>query len=484
MKNQNFDKFFKNNADERSFDFDESFWNEMETLIDEQDDSTPTAVPFNWKKIWITGIFCFGIGATLLFFALQSRNEMNTTSDKKDTSSSILSEEKTSSSTILNKENSTDTEKTAIENFNNEPVAVVSIIEKENKKLEKLENTSSKTAKTAKSIDKKINNNSFNSTSKNNKATLPKANHFPNQPNNKKVIKNEKTPKPVAILDERKDQNKEIYIFLENEINNDKPLVNNKIASAESTIIEEWVYLVSDINPLAVEVIQLKPFPLFEPTKENGNDEIKPKRVFQLGVIAGSHFYQGYKNMGEKSVPLSNDYFGGLYIKTALNQQWSGKIGLNYWQRDALNSVINADSTVYGFGATVYSKTVNIHHTQSIELPISVAYHLEKSSLTAGVQVSYLLNAKGVYQETVSDAFSTVSQAAITQNGYQTAFNRLDFGLSLGYEYQITKSFSIGGQAQIGFLDATNNNIFKNAVTDRNAMLKVYATYDFWKLKQ
>ena len=108
---------------------------------------------------------------------------------------------------------------------------------------------------------------------------------------------------------------------------------------------------------------------------------------------------------------------------------------------------------------------------------------LGKSSLTTGLQVSYLLNAKGTYQETVSDAFSTVNREAITQNGYQTVFNRLDFGLSLGYEYQITKSLSFGGQAQIGFLDVTDNNIFKNTVTDRNAMLKVYATYDFWKIK-
>lgn len=481
MKNQNFDKYFENNANERSFDFDESFWNEMEILIDEQDDSKPAA-PFNWKNLWIAGVVCFGIGATIMFFRLQSTNEVSHVSDEKNISSSINQEETTSNTILLNKNQSnSNQEKETTETSNNKPVAIISTID--NNKV--LQNATPKTIKVTKSTEKKISNNTSNSAS-NNSTTPQKANNVPNQPNDQKVVGKEKPLKHIATVGDTKDDDDKIIGESSGQgIEDDKAIITkNKTANADLNIIEEWVYLTSNINPLVVEVIQLKPFPLFEPVKEDGENEIKPGRVFELGVMAGSHFYQGYKNIGDKSVPLSNDYFGGIYIKTALNQKWSGKIGVNYWQRDALNSVINADSTVYGFGATVYSKTVNIHQTQSIELPISVAYHLKKSSLTAGLQVSYLLNAKGTYQETVSDAFSTINRAEITQNGYQSAFNRLDFGLSLGYEYQVSEFLSLGGQAQVGLLDVTNNDIFKNVVTDRNAMLKVYATYDFWKIKK
>jgi hypothetical protein len=481
MKNQNFDKYFENNANERSFDFDESFWNEMETLIDEQDDSKPAA-PFNWKKLWIAGVFCFGIGATIMFFRLQSTNEVNHISDEKNISSSINQEETTSNTVLLKKKQpNSNKEKETTEKSNNKPVAIISTID--NNKV--LQNATPKTIKVTKSTDKKISNNTSNSVS-NNSTTPQKANNVPNQPNDQKVVGKEKPLKHIAVVGDAKDDDDKIIGESSGQgIEDDKAIITkNKTTNTELNVIEEWVYLTSDINPLVVEIVQLKPFPLFEPVKENGENEIKPARIFELGVVAGSHFYQGYKNIGDKGVPLSNDYFGGIYIKTALNQKWSGKIGVNYWQRDALNSVINADSTVYSFGATVYSKTVNIHQTQSIELPISVAYHLKKSSLTAGLQVSYLLNAKGTYQETVSDAFSTINRAEITQNGYQSAFNRLDFGMSLGYEYQVSEFLSLGGQAQVGFLDVTNNDIFKNVVTDRNTMLKVYATYDFWKIKK
>ncbi len=42
MNNQHFDDFLKNKANERSFQFDESYWNEMEQLIDDQGNDKPS----------------------------------------------------------------------------------------------------------------------------------------------------------------------------------------------------------------------------------------------------------------------------------------------------------------------------------------------------------------------------------------------------------------------------------------------------------
>ena len=280
-------------------------------------------------------------------------------------------------------------------------------------------------------------------------------------------------PKPKKTTLTKPEKKKEETVYVE------KTIIPPKVNEPSLTYGKETKP--KQVKPLAKKKNTEKlPKAIVEPNKETSNKAIKPQRTFQIGVVAGSHFYQGYKNMGEKRIPLSNDYFGGLYIKTAFNNKWSGKIGLNYWQRDALNSVINVDSTVYGFGSTVYSKTVNLHGIQAIELPISVALDFGKSALTAGIQVNYILNSKGTYQETVSDAFSTINRGEITQNGYQTLFNRLDFGLSIGYEYKMTDLINLGAQAQMGFVDVTKNAIFKNTTTDRNLMLKVYATYDFW----
>ena len=182
MKNQNFDKYFKNNADERSYDFDESFWNEMETLIDQQDESTP-ATNFNWRKLWIAGLLFLLVGSTIAFFKLPTFNSSHKGNIENNVSSSPNFQDKTTNpveatpnSIILNKkENNNNTVIKGINSTQKESVVIASTIKNSNEidnssisKRPKTQNPS----KSKQSNDPIINNETSSSVTKNNKTKI------------------------------------------------------------------------------------------------------------------------------------------------------------------------------------------------------------------------------------------------------------------------------------------------------------------------
>ena len=197
------------------------------------------------------------------------------------------------------------------------------------------------------------------------------------------------------------------------------------------------------------------------------------------GAIAGVNFYRGFLNVGEKREAIANDFFGGSYTKIPLvENKWTAQIGVNYWQRGALNSAIQTDSTVYGFGVTTYSRKVNIHQLQYIQIPIHLIRTYKKSHFLMGLSASYLLNAKGTLQRTMVSDFETREETPTPENGYQAAYNSFDITLNLGYERSVYKKLNIGIAAQIGFVDISNNAIFENIIYDNNLQCRVYLSYD------
>jgi predicted AAA+ superfamily ATPase len=118
---------------------------------------------------------------------------------------------------------------------------------------------------------------------------------------------------------------------------------------------------------------------------------------------------------------------------------------------------------------------------QFLELPIQVVYMPKKNhQFLAGVYTAYLLSTKN----TVIHHFQTETIGEIKHitnaTNHMEGFHRADYGLTLGYEYEIFKSLAIGATANIGLRDLTNNKTLESNSRDFNHQIRVHVNYSFW----
>ncbi len=472
MENKNIDQFFKNKADNSSFDFDESYWSEMEALI-EKDNDQPIIIPF-WKKRkgTITLTLLFLLASTIIGLLIGRSN-----------SNSIKSPLNLSSENIPIKG------KTIIKNDapitkNTEKAGVIPVTTnkkgKENQPIITNPSTNNEATNNKKhGIQPKKESAKVNSNREGTSLKSSQGTQRPNQPNINPKLKSVHPNFPNISI---KDVNAKVD--QENSKDDEKdpkpiiPIADNPTLKKVDDIAFLYTLPLVDVDLLPKNIDDA---PLF-PTKEESEDEeniIKPKLNLIYGAIAGGNFYSGFLNMGEKREIIANDFFGGIYMKIPIvENKWMAQVGVNYWQRGALNSEIQLDSIVYGFGLTTHSKKINIHHLQYIQIPIHLIRSFEQSQVLIGMSASYLLNAKGTMQKTVVSDFEINDEGIINQNGYQSAYNRLDITLNLGYEYSIYKNLNAGIAAQIGLMDISKNEIFQNNVYDNNLQCRVYLSYD------
>lgn len=445
--NQHFDDFIKYKSNQRSFDFDEDQWADMEELLNQEPKGK--AFPF-WK--W--GLFSMLVLMLVVGFvwwngsddiSVQANVEQKISPQKGNISTTL----KTPNAQINILNHQSNVEKGINHKHSNDNNSIKSHL-----------NTNSNTPNTLQNTNntKPLINYSFKGGTPQNLSS--EENNF--KPN--KYLKNKNKPHNIN------ENNKTTPQTSKDKTSKPKP----PIAKVEKPMIK--------IN--ADDVFKLQGIPLAN--LDDSGDELeelpiyKRQPVYTFGIKGGVALHQGWMNMGEQRVAISPNIFGGIYAERALNPIWSVQVGLNYWQRGALNSHITADSIVYGFGATNYSRSVTIYQLQYLELPIAATYQInEKSWLKAGVATSYLFNAKGTYQQTIISPFSEVREEPIAQNGYQKVFQPIDVALMFGYEHSIWNALNIGFNTQFGIIDNSKNARFKNLTTDRNLQMRVYLSYSF-----
>jgi hypothetical protein len=74
------------------------------------------------------------------------------------------------------------------------------------------------------------------------------------------------------------------------------------------------------------------------------------------------------------------------------------------------------------------------------------------------------------------------TEATTQQWGYTRAFNRIDVGLSLGYDYQVTKGWKVGTRINYGLTDVAKNDIFSRQSFDNNLNIRLLLTCDLKEL--
>lgn len=209
-----------------------------------------------------------------------------------------------------------------------------------------------------------------------------------------------------------------------------------------------------------------------------------PKRLrWSLGIALGMNTSLGFYNGQPTRAALSNTPLAAVHIGCHLNNTWSLHTAVSYYTRGGLNSLLRADSTIFGFSALTFSTTVKTTRLHYVEIPLYVQYQRNRHVFIAGGYMSYLLNSTSEVGNSLFNSATASWQELDTSRewGYSSGFSRHDFGLTVGYDYQIIPNLKVGGRMNYGLNDITNDAIYTpnggNNIFDKNLQFRLMLTY-------
>jgi hypothetical protein len=185
-----------------------------------------------------------------------------------------------------------------------------------------------------------------------------------------------------------------------------------------------------------------------------------------IAVEAGINAY----NPGNSGIWNSVNGQLGIRYYRFINPKLAFSTGLTYARLHQNLPGRAFESTDYDFGKTAASVNITTQRLDYIELPVSALYQLTpKHSLTAGISLGYVIQSA----DKVTDEAGKQSH----QNGYLNGINRWDTQFNLGYQYSISQNIWIRTSYHMGFMDISDNTLFKQAETHTNKGLRLTLGY-------
>ncbi len=231
-------------------------------------------------------------------------------------------------------------------------------------------------------------------------------------------------------------------------------------------------------------------------TMQKQADSINTQAInkkMQLYAMLGLHANVGFKNSVSNPVNIGFAPYIGIGVQKQLtsNIGFASHIGFTYM--NALNTEENYKSYRYSFGLDSVSTTIKHKKINQIQIPISMYYqiapkHQLLTSIGINYNVSVLSTVKNEQFETTINSTGlpgslTTNKVTKTQNtfAYADRFNPLDIFIQVGYSYMLSKKMNIQCVYQYGLLDATNNAMLNNTVSNRQSRLFIGLKYNFIK---
>lgn len=470
-QHKDFDQFFQNKMNNRTFDYQDDFWAEMESQL-------PEAAKEKSRKrflllLLLTMVSCISV---VSWFAYPSNS-----------SSDFITKGKSNLETSNSEIKKTADENLVINNINSE----IPFISKEKMTVEDIENSNDLKSIINKKGKIKTLNTIINNRNINNKK--------PFQLDGNDIIINTKGSENKTSDEGKSD--------IENTISGTQPMAGNSESENENrnesvAINSKEIGSYATENEFLLNSLLTKRFLLEDNSEENRADKLNlikpncdgcpilpPAHQIKIGLIAGLNTSLGYQNIGDSRANPSLDPSIGFRVtyRHSMTSQWRTNIEAIYFSRSALNSQIGYDSISYGFGSTVISRSIDIEELHYISLPIYATYQYNKKhAFMGGLSFGYLLNAQsqtnGNVTETTGNDANIYAEPATQEWGYTTAFNRFDIGATLGYDYEVQKGWKVGARLNYGLRDVTKNSIFNNNTFDNNISLRLVMTCDLFIL--
>jgi len=481
-QHKDFNKFFQKKLNNRQFDYQDDFWTEMESQLPQSITATKAPKGESRKRFLFMLLFLVGFLSLIGWFTYPSNNTFVTkgniiseSESKIEISNTDLGSEFNTNTKIDSKDNKNSKEhsNTIINTINGNSIVENNVVN--NRSTNSGNIISNQKENTPNTIDNnEIKTNAFDSNELDFIYNTKGSSDF-----GIKEIKNKVSgEQPIATIQKQSKPNDNGNSIKPSTIQSTNLLNNNDESSITSLLTKQFNLTEQQIDKS--HLIQ----PLCD-----GCPVLPPAHEFRIGLIAGLNTSLGFQNVSNTKSNPSFDPSVGLRItyRHSMTSSWRTSVEAIYFSRSALNTQINYDSISYGFGSTIVCRSINIEELHYISLPIYATYQYKKKhTFMGGLSFSYLLNAQSqttgnIVQMTADDA-NIYAEPQTQEWGYTTAFNRFDFGTTLGYDYEVQEGWKVGARLNYGLRDVTKNNIFNNNVFDNNISFRLIMTCDLFTL--
>lgn len=181
----------------------------------------------------------------------------------------------------------------------------------------------------------------------------------------------------------------------------------------------------------------------------------------QFGIQAGANFNRVINN-SNNNFEVGSGIMAGFFFGKNISKKWGVNAELNYY-RSVGNSISrNINQTEFFLEKTTTNFFLVTKTLDYLQVPISVSFSpTETHKFSAGIASTFLLNAKTEVAEN-REKINEKSSVTTTKNGVYEDLNTFNYGLLLGYEYNLPGMYSIGLRYNQMFRDLTNNSYFND----------------------
>jgi len=199
---------------------------------------------------------------------------------------------------------------------------------------------------------------------------------------------------------------------------------------------------------------------------------------YEIALYAGANFYQ--TGFGSWSVsPVA-----GLAYRKLLGKMFIVEVACFYSLQGGYDlndsETVVTESYFLDKETNVYSASINIKKQHKLYLPVTFHYKIaERHSLLGAMQFSFLLNTEGDYSE--KNIISGITSETNRKNvkGYMDGIRTTNYGLSLGYQYKLSKNFDIQARITRDLLGSFSDDYFYGVETNPLWSLQAFIIFKF-----
>jgi hypothetical protein len=192
-------------------------------------------------------------------------------------------------------------------------------------------------------------------------------------------------------------------------------------------------------------------------------NDISIKAGMSLGFPLGT-LVQDAKGMPKPAPSLA------LYFNHRFNPRWAGKAGVHYyWLKTAFETpykdivyigdlpITTPEGTIYVYDTANIKYTVvknGLFNNHYVGLPVMVEYSMRKGwRFNVGGYVAFLLKSQmtGMATEVITGDGSLLAEPVVFDESKR--FNKIDYGVKTGFNYELKNRLNFGLDATIGIRD-------------------------------
>ncbi len=168
-------------------------------------------------------------------------------------------------------------------------------------------------------------------------------------------------------------------------------------------------------------------------------------RFLNLNLFAGINIYSAANVSLSKAQNISP--LIGLEFQHLITPHFSIGLGGFYSPQGGYHLSDTARKVSYFLDENVSQQTIQIQRLHKLYFPLILYYALSaRHSVSAGVQLSYLINTVGDYADLIKVSGSTTASQKNNVRGYMDGIKSTNVSLSLGYKFSFTKRFDLSAR--------------------------------------